>query len=101
MKCLSYSISSLPLKEDEEAAKAEAEEKKIIDPNGDEVTVKRAKNIIEYDTSSHLIVLIRWQIKAAVLGMKMLLLCLYGCLGYCLKNKLNIKCRSAEFHLRS
>ena len=37
----------MPYKDEEEVAKAETEEK-IIDPNGDVVTVKAAKHIIEY-----------------------------------------------------
>lgn len=41
-------LSILPYKEEEEASKGETEEKKIIDPNGDEVTEGAAKNIIEY-----------------------------------------------------
>uniref|UniRef100_A0A7N6AQY5 SWI/SNF related, matrix associated, actin dependent regulator of chromatin, subfamily a, member 2 n=1 Tax=Anabas testudineus TaxID=64144 RepID=A0A7N6AQY5_ANATE len=48
MKCaLNHVLSTLPYKEEEEVAKTETEEKKIIDANGDEVTVKAAKNIIE------------------------------------------------------
>uniref|UniRef100_A0A3B5B1X6 SWI/SNF related, matrix associated, actin dependent regulator of chromatin, subfamily a, member 2 n=1 Tax=Stegastes partitus TaxID=144197 RepID=A0A3B5B1X6_9TELE len=38
---------SSQLEEEDELAKTETEEKKIIDPNGDEVTVKAAKHIIE------------------------------------------------------
>lgn len=54
MKCaLNHVLSTLPYKEEEEVAKTETEEKKIIDANGDEVTVKAAKNIIEYNISSH------------------------------------------------
>lgn len=34
-------------KEDDEAAKAEQEETKIIDPNGNKVSVKAAQHIIE------------------------------------------------------
>lgn len=53
-KCtLSHVFSTLPYKEEEEVAKAETEEKKIIDPNGDVVSVKAAKHIIEYCIPSH------------------------------------------------
>uniref|UniRef100_A0A3Q1C7H9 SWI/SNF related, matrix associated, actin dependent regulator of chromatin, subfamily a, member 2 n=1 Tax=Amphiprion ocellaris TaxID=80972 RepID=A0A3Q1C7H9_AMPOC len=38
---------SSQLEEEDEVAKTETEEKKIIDPNGDKVTVKAAKHIIE------------------------------------------------------
>lgn len=41
-------LSTSPFKEEDEMTKGEMEEKKIIDPNGDEVTVKAAKHIIEY-----------------------------------------------------
>lgn len=40
-------------KEEEDAAKAETEEKKIIDPSGDGVTERAAKNIIEYCITFH------------------------------------------------
>lgn len=49
---LSINVSNLSLKEEEEAAKAEMEEK-IIDPNGDVVCVTAAKHIIEYCITSH------------------------------------------------
>lgn len=48
----SYVLSTLPYKDEEEGAKAETEEK-IIDPNGNEVSVKAAKHIIEYCIPSH------------------------------------------------
>lgn len=44
----SHVLSILPYKEEEEGSKGETEEKKIIDPNGDEGTERAAKNIIEY-----------------------------------------------------
>lgn len=43
-----YLFLTLPYKEEEEAAKAESEEKKIIDPNGDDVTGTDTKHLIEY-----------------------------------------------------
>lgn len=47
----------LSLKEEEEAAKAEMEEK-IIDPNGNVVCVTAAKHIIEYCITSHFLLLL-------------------------------------------
>lgn len=52
MYALSHVLSIFPLKEEEEVAKAEMEEK-IIDPNGDLVCVKATKHIIEYCITFH------------------------------------------------
>lgn len=52
MYALGHVLSIFPLKEEEDAAKAEMEET-IIDPNGDVVCVKAAKHMIEYCITFH------------------------------------------------